>query len=957
MSVTRACLRATLATFFAGATFAAFSAAAQNAPATAATSRAATPDTAIEEVVITGIRASLGRALDKKRDASTIIDSISSEELGKFPSRNVADALINIPGITVERTTGGEGQRITIRGLGGDFNITTLNDRILATEDSGREFAYDVLPSEMIAGTDVYKAVQAERIEGSIGGVVNLRSARPFDYKGLHVAGSIEGEYGDLPKKWGQKISGVISNTFDDNRMGALLTVSYSKRDTRTDNLHEISSTSGTEQDWNTDFNGNGTIDSDTKQYIFPQFYSVGTILSQHKRLGVSGALQFKPGDTFLLTLDGLYTRYDASQQNYASSNHVTPREGQDAASLADPLALKWLPGTVHADANGVITNFSMTNLTAEVLDDTNARVVDSKLFGVNLKWDATDRLHFTGDTYLSEAARNSGGLDRFVVAGILGATGIFATRNNGLPDLQIMIPGGRTLDQATDADYRAHYIGIYGDNLKDRIYSGRLDARVDLDAGVAKALKVGVAYTDRRKSSLQIDNNATACNFCGYPFTFGDIGANVIQPMPVNNLLQDLPGNFPRNFASFNIDTYLSALARAENNPLVPNPNDCPPIPPGSPPGTPAPPCNPYPVGYATQLLAPNLPVSFDVREKTTVAFIQAEFSGERWRGDVGVRLVHTKVDSSGYSVNIQHIEKLGSAQADYAITLTDPVPESGGGTYTKALPAVNFSYDLRPDLRLRLAASQVVSRPSLSQLTTAVDWSNWASGTFVTFHAGNPNLKPTEANQFDASLEWYLSSRSYLSAAVFYKSIRNFVTSVPVDKIYTQTNPDQTTTTANYTEVFVVNGDSGKVHGAEFGGQYLFDSGLGVVANFSTTSSTSMLDGVEGHLEGVIPHSYNLKLLYEKYGWSNQVSYSYTSAFTHDLNSPYISGLPVVSDAYKDLSATLSHTLGGHATVYLEGTNLLNNADFRFSTYRNVPANYSAWGRAYFIGVRARL
>jgi TonB-dependent receptor len=476
---------------------------------------AAGSDAELTEVVVTGIRASLGRSLDMKRDASTIIDSISAEELGKFPSRNVADALINIPGVTVERTAGGEGQNITIRGLGGDFNVTTLNGRILATEDLGREFRFDVLPSEMISGTDVYKAVQVDRLEGSIGGSIDLRSPRPFDSMGLHVSGSVEGEYGKLPSKWGKKFTGVASNTFDDDRMGALLILSYSKRDTRTDNLHEISTTSGTEQDWNTDFNNNGVIDTDGKPYYFPQFYSVGTLLSQHERLGVSAAFQFKPSDRFLLTIDALHTHYDASHQNYASSNHVTPREDQDPATLADPATLKWVPGTVRADSNGVITNFDMTSLTAEVLDDQIARVVNTNLFGANLKWDATDKLHVSGDAYLSEAKRDSGGQNRFVVAGIVDATGIYATRENGLPDLQVTLPGNRTLDQATNDDYRAHYIGIYGDNLKDRIYSGKLDFKLDLDAGIAKAFKFGVNFTDRRKTSLTIANNDTACNFC----------------------------------------------------------------------------------------------------------------------------------------------------------------------------------------------------------------------------------------------------------------------------------------------------------------------------------------------------------------------------------------------------------------------------------------------------------
>jgi TonB-dependent receptor len=923
---------------------------AQSVTSSTAANPAGSGNEAIEEITITGVRGSLMRSVEAKRTAQTIVDSISAEELGKFPSRNVADALVNIPGITVERVAGGEGQRITIRGLGGDFNITTLNGRILAVEDSGREFSFDVLPAEMIAGADVFKAVRAQALEGTLGGAVDLRSARPFDYQGLHLGGSVEGEYGDLPKKWGQKLSGVISNTFADGTLGALLTVSYSKRDTRTDNLHEISSTSGTEQDWNTDFNGDGVVDSSGRQYIFPQFYSLGTILSQHKRLGISGAFQFKPNDRLLLTIDGLYGKYDASQQNYASSNHVTPREGQDAATLADPAAQKWLPGTVHADANGVITNFAMNNLTAEVLDDEIDRVVDTHLLGANLKWDVTDRFQLLGDAYLSQAARDSGGKDRFVVAGITNTSGVFATRDNGLPDLQITLPGGRTLDQATNADYRAHYIGIYGDNLKDKITGAKLDAKLDLDAGVTKVLKFGVNYTDRRKTSLVIDNNDTACQFCGYPFTFADIGASVIQPLPVNDLLRDLPGNFPRNFASFNIDTYLNSLVRAEQNPNVRNPNDCPaPANPGDPP----PPCNEYPAGYSRQILANDLPASFDVDEKTTAAYFQAEFAGERWRGDIGLRLVHTKVASTGYSVLVNSLVKLAGS-ADYAVGFTSPEAVQGGGSYTKPLPAVNFAYDLRPDLLLRLAASKVISRPSLSQLTTASDWSNWESGSFVTTFFGNPNLKPTDATQYDASLEWYLSPRSYVSAAIFYKDIKNFVTGISVEKQYTDAASGATVT---YTENDVVNGDSGRIHGAELAGQYLFDNGFGVAANLTTTSSTSLLGGVRGHLPGVIPHSYNLKLLYEKNGWSNQVSYSYTSSFTHDLDSPYIPGLPIVSDEYKDLSATVSREFGKHVTAYVEGTNLLNNADFRFSTYRNVPAYYEAWGRAYFVGLRARL
>jgi TonB-dependent receptor len=310
-------------------------------------------------------------------------------------------------------------------------------------------------------------------------------------------------------------------------------------------------------------------------------------------------------------------------------------------------------------------------------------------------------------------------------------------------------------------------------------------------------------------------------------------------------------------------------------------------------------------------------------------------------------LRFVRTSVDSSGHSIEILGITKLPGDTADYDITLSDPTPVSGGGSYSKPLPAVNFSYDIRPDLRLRAAAAKVISRPSLDQLSSASDASAASSGTFLITNAGNPALKPTQANQYDVSLEWYLSSQSMLTAAVFYKDIRDFVTTVVTEE------PIQG---QQFQIVNVVNGDTAKVKGAEVGGQYIFENGFGVVANMATTSSTAHLGDFSGGLEGVIPHSYNLKLLYEKYGWSNQVSYSWSSRYTSVL-SGYVPSLSVFTDPYKDLSATISYTFDEHFTVFAEGSNLLGETQFAYNTFRNTPAQYQQSGRFYFVGMRTRL
>ena len=188
-------------------------------------------------VVVSGTRASLAKSLDMKRNASIIQDSISATELGRFPDDNVADSLAHISGVSISRTKGGEGQYINVRGLGSGYNIVTLNNRILATDGDGRDFAFDVLPSEVISGADVMKSAQASQIEGSIGGSVNLRSARPLDYPGTHGSLRAEADHNDMSEKYGRKVSGVYSQTFNNNTMGILLGAVYSKRTVRTDSL------------------------------------------------------------------------------------------------------------------------------------------------------------------------------------------------------------------------------------------------------------------------------------------------------------------------------------------------------------------------------------------------------------------------------------------------------------------------------------------------------------------------------------------------------------------------------------------------------------------------------------------------------------------------------------------------------------------------------------------------
>ncbi len=273
-----------------------------NATATATTSSATTPTTAsttpadhtteLQEIVVTGMRASLEKSLQMKRDAPVVLDSINAEEMGRFPDADVADSLEHLPGITILRTTGGEGITVNVRGLGPQYNITTLNNRILATDDDGRDLAFDVLPSEIISGADVLKSTQASALEGSIGGTVNLRTASPFDNPGLHGGVHAEGNDNDMSDLKGSKFSAFVQDTNDGDTLGILIGAVHSESKTRTDSLNA----------YNQNIYGPPSYPFDGSSPAIPLVatpccITFGSIFDDKKRDAFSGSLEWRPSN------------------------------------------------------------------------------------------------------------------------------------------------------------------------------------------------------------------------------------------------------------------------------------------------------------------------------------------------------------------------------------------------------------------------------------------------------------------------------------------------------------------------------------------------------------------------------------------------------------------------------------------------------------------------------------
>ncbi len=940
MSDSRVCLRVTLMTFLAGATFAASGVGAQDAPASAAaspTATATTPDAVIEEVIVTGVRASLVRSVQLKRDAATVQDSISALELGKFPDDNVADSLSHITGVAITRTAGGEGQKVSVRGLGPEYTLTTFNGRILATDGAGRDFAFDVLPADVINGADVIKGAQASLTEGAIGGLVNLRAASPFDQKGQHVFLQLEGEHNMMSDLNGGKVSGAYSNTFANDTVGVLLGVVYAKRKDRTD-------TAGNDGGWtrnpdpndeswlygnawggNIDLNGNDQLDPNEYGLIGPGQFRMGSIIEDKKRQAYSAELEWRPNDTVRVAIDGLKTRLDSPQVGYQQSYYPLFAPG------------RWSDMTVE---NGIVTGLTLNNpdpdqrLNPELLNLTNHRVVDTDLYGINGQWKVTPDLTLNGDLYQSTSRRHSGGLDTYVVLRMNQPNTTRIELNNaGVPNVVTTFDDGRDLTTGLAngefgaQDFNTHYMELGGDNIDDKITGATLGGELRVARFNIDKLLFGLSTTDRRKSRDLVNNTLTggADYYSGNnAINVADLGGNVIsQSLALPNFMDQISSQFPRTFLAFDVPNYLNQLAAYD--------------------GHPRPDGGVYDFSQAAPTWNPLQ--SYRVTEKTIATYIEAAMSGKRWDGNVGVRLVKTRTTAQAWDAKILSITKNGDF--NYTAQYAAPTSIEQEGDYTYVLPSANFVWHFRNDLQLRLGVAKTMARPSVETLaptntTESVSW-----GEFTQVYGGNVNLKPYSARQGDLSLEWYFTPKSIVNFAAFYKQIDNQIT--------TSWEPQQDIGVPGYLFNIIrpINGDYAKVHGFEAGMQHFWDSGFGVRAQYTRNWSKSWVDGQERPLEGIAPAVYSMSVLYEKGHWSLGTTADHTQGFVTAVNV-LGDGYNEEADAITWVTAHISYDINDRFSVALEGQNLAD-VEERYTINGNplLLQGYYRYGRSFNLGV----
>ena len=338
-----------------------------------------------EIIEVRGIRGALSRAMHTKRQANGVVDSISAEDTGKFPDTNLAESLQRITGVSIDRA-GGEGQKITVRGFGPQFNTVLLNGRQQASEDTGRDFSFDTIAAEMVKTLDVHKTSTAAIQSGGIGSTINIETAKPFAINGFKLAGSAKTIRDENSKKTSPQVSFLVSNTFNDETFGALLAVSHLERDTR---LNRAQTTGWRENSSFTRGNPKTTSGEDYRGNVFlPQNFDSLVTTEKRERTNANLVLQYAPVDNLVVTADVLYSDFDVKSDTTSYGHWFTSDNVEN----------------IVVDDNGTIIDmYQQVGLATDFHAKKADRLTESTSVGLNFDWDVNDNLNMKFDISSSQ--------------------------------------------------------------------------------------------------------------------------------------------------------------------------------------------------------------------------------------------------------------------------------------------------------------------------------------------------------------------------------------------------------------------------------------------------------------------------------------------------------------------------------------------------------------------------
>lgn len=809
----------------------------------------------IQQVNVTGIRASVRNALAAKEASNSIVEVVSSEDIGKLPDTTIAESLARLPGLSSGLDRGNASQ-IVARGMGPRFIGATLNGRELASSEPNRAVRFEQFPSESISGATVYKTQNAELVEGGVATTIDLQTVSPLRYNGRQINLKADALYYPISKdipgadKTAPRLGGIYVDQFLNKTLGAAIAFSYQDQPSVQKNVRH----------WG--------FDESAATNRTPWGFQDDVRRGDNKRSSVLGKLEWKPNSDVLITADTYYaqTKIDEDQlqhwteglSNFGNYTNVNLINGYVAGATAD-----WTK---------VVNNHSRWTQDASVAAT-----------GLNGKFNAGD-WKVEADVSTSHALRSSQWVDVRQWSNDYTKTTWNFTGN----ERQSYSFGMDTGNPKNFSDATL-YVDTDG-HVKDLLNAVSLNAARPIDNSIISRLKVGIRATDREKSYRQ---------------TTWDLGSKTIPQSAFETVKVD---GFPAYIGLKDFDGTINSIYGANAT----NPN-----------------------GRAqtqNDLLA-----GWKVKERSTSAFVQGDLDGEAfgktYRGNVGVRVVHTSTDSYG-------MQSIGNGT---------PTPVEGGTSYTEILPSLNliFNLDEAQEHQLRFSLARAMSRPPLDELRASRSLSLANTGQPQTGTAGNPDLKPMMANQLDLAYQYYFAKGSLLSAGVFYKQVQRYIA-----------------ITQNENITRSVNGEGGNIRGLELAYQQQFTSlpapfdGLGIASNYAyTASSIREQTPVKNPypVEGLMKHNGGVTLWYEKAGYEARLSANYHSSFVR--NPTWSAGQLLVNEDETYLTLNLAKQLTPNVQLRFGIDNLTNQKAVYTSANNPLQQEVTEFGRRYNLGLSFKL
>ena len=913
----------------------------------------------VQQVVVSGLRQSLASSLALKRNSDGIVDGIVAEDIGKFPDTNLAESLQRISGVSIDRVNG-EGQKITVRGVGPDFNMVLLNGRQMPTSNlgdlNGRSFDFSNLASEAISQLQVYKTSRAETPTGGIGATVNVITARPLDRLGTYSSIGIKGVHdtsnnnlpGDVKASSSTtpEFSGIYSTTTKDGHFGLGISASYQERNL---GYNQASVSSGWKGPFRGDENNWGTIPQPGTAgsenivnrpkpgdiYQVPQNLNYSMTGVKRQRTNGQLTLQWAPVKALTTTLD--YT--------YSENKLQTKRNDVSAWFNFGPSASTWTNGPIAAPL--VYTEFipaGNSDIAMGVSDF--ATRSENKSLGFNTVWRVTPELRFELDAHSSSAESTPD--SPFGSSNVIGTASF--SRGNTTADFSqdfpvLSIQGAdyaRAPQQVTGSVFENGYMKTEVDQIQTH------GSWKVLEASEVK-FGLGATKVDYRSafSVQQRDTWGGATQASDYPaslFTVDSLGKYFDQVNGSNN-----PALFDR-FHTFNFNQIRDIVAQASGLP---------------------------------QLYVPKTTYDTDRRTEEKSKSLYLQFNTEwntRYPINTSLGVRYEKTDVSSTALVPTPIAISWVSQNELPVVFGQSGFTTLKGDYSHVLPSFDADIALRDDIKGRFSYGHTIGRPRYDQIAGGQVLDTLARVEGGTGSQGNPALEPVKSKNFDLALEWYYGRQSFISVNHFRKQLENYAgqsqiiaqpfgVRTPVGGAYWNAALGSCTTAdttcirnyifrnfngqpgvvagpnnasgdatgtitaigtdpvANFRITSYSNQKKANIRGLEFNLQHMFgNSGFGVQANYTYVNSGLKYDngsvGEQFALVG-LGDSANLVGIFENDKWNVRAAYNWRDEFlssTFDGSGPN----PNYVEAYGQLDLSVGYNVNKNLSVSFEGINL---------------------------------